>query len=78
MSKSKLKIGVIGCGTVANIGHLPVYHKSPLVEITAIADPLESHIKQVQERYHIPEACNRRVLFCYVPRAFSFVSQGLY
>lgn len=55
MSNEKLKIGVIGCGIVANIGHLPVYHKSPFTEIVVIADPLESHLKRAQERYNIPK-----------------------
>ena len=53
MSKTILKIGVIGCGTVANIGHLPNYHQSPLAEINAISDPLESHLKQVKEKYSV-------------------------
>lgn len=55
MATNKLKIGVIGCGTVANIGHLPVYHKSPLIELVAVSDPMESHLKRVQERYNIPK-----------------------
>jgi len=55
MPNNKLKIGVIGCGTVANIGHLPVYQKSPFTEIVAVSDPLESHLKRVQERYKIPK-----------------------
>ena len=53
MTNNKLKIGVIGCGTVANIGHLPIYHKSPLTEIVAVADPLKSHIDHVQKRYNV-------------------------
>jgi len=55
MTGDKLKIGVIGCGTVANIGHLPTYHKSPLTEIAAIADPLDSHLKHAQQRYNVPK-----------------------
>ena len=53
MSTDKLKIGVIGCGTVAKVGHLPVYHKSPLTEIVAVSDPLESHLKYAQEHYNV-------------------------
>jgi predicted dehydrogenase len=55
MLNNKLKIGIIGCGTVANIGHLPVYHKSPLAEIVALSDPLESHLKHAQQRYRVPK-----------------------
>ncbi|MFX1337733.1 MAG: Gfo/Idh/MocA family protein [Promethearchaeota archaeon] len=56
MSNNLLKIGVIGCGMVANIGHLPVYHKSPLTELVAVADPSDSHLKKVQQRYKVPKA----------------------
>jgi predicted dehydrogenase len=55
MTNQKLKVGVIGCGTVANIGHLPAYFKSPLTEIAAISDPLESHLKHAQQKYHVPK-----------------------
>ena len=53
MSSTKLKIGVIGCGNVANIGHFPVFHQSPLCEIVAVSDPLESHLKRTQNRYRV-------------------------
>ena len=56
MPNSKLRVGVIGCGTVANNGHLPTYHRSPLAEIVAVSDPLESHLKQAQKRYDVPNA----------------------
>jgi predicted dehydrogenase len=55
MSSNKLKIGVIGCGMVANIGHLPSYHESPHVELYAVADPLKKHLKKAQNRYNIPK-----------------------
>jgi predicted dehydrogenase len=55
MTNQKLKVGVIGCGTVANIGHLPAYFKSPLTEIAAISDPLERHLKHAQQKYHVPK-----------------------
>ncbi len=53
MSSNKLKIGLIGCGMVANIGHLPAYHKSPYAEIAAICDPLPAHLKKVQNKYRV-------------------------
>ncbi|MFX1495307.1 MAG: Gfo/Idh/MocA family protein [Promethearchaeota archaeon] len=56
VTDNKLKIGVIGCGTVANIGHLPIYHKSPLAKIEAVSDPLESHLRETQKRYKVPKA----------------------
>ena len=65
MSNNKLKIGVIGCGMVANIGHLPIYHKSPLTELVAVADPNETHLKKVAKSYNIPS------LSCQKTRGFS-------
>ena len=56
MSKKKLRVGVIGCGNAAKIGHLLTYQKSPLSEIIAIADPVEAHLKEVQDLYNIPKA----------------------
>ena len=53
MTSEKLKIGVIGCGMVANIGHLPVYERSQDTEIWAVADPLEAHLKKVSKRYNV-------------------------
>jgi len=53
MSSNKLKIGIIGCGMVANIGHLPSYQQSPDAQIWAVADPLDAHLKKVQKLYDI-------------------------
>jgi predicted dehydrogenase len=58
MSKKKLRVGVIGCGAAAKIGHLPTYQKSPLSKIIAIADPIEAHLKKVQDLYDVPKAYN--------------------
>jgi len=55
MSSDRLKVGVIGCGMVANIGHLPSYYKSPLAELVAVADPLESHLKKVKNKFKVPK-----------------------
>ncbi|TXT59730.1 MAG: hypothetical protein BAJALOKI3v1_1020010 [Promethearchaeota archaeon] len=55
MSKNILKVGVIGCGMVANIGHLPAYQNSPLAEVVAVADPLKAHLKKVQNKFNIPK-----------------------
>jgi UDP-N-acetylglucosamine 3-dehydrogenase len=53
MQNKKLRIGVIGCGTVANIGHLPFYSKSPLVKIVAVSDPIEEHLRRAKEKYDV-------------------------
>ncbi|TXT57166.1 MAG: putative Uncharacterized oxidoreductase YrbE [Promethearchaeota archaeon] len=55
MTSNKLKVGVIGCGMVANIGHLPAYYKSPYTEIHAVSDPLQAHLKKAKDLYNIPK-----------------------
>ena len=56
MSNNKLKIGVLGCGNVAKIGHLPWYHRSPLAEVIAIADPWERNRNKMKKKYNVPKA----------------------
>ncbi|MBD3195225.1 MAG: hypothetical protein GF317_09230 [Candidatus Lokiarchaeota archaeon] len=53
MTGKKLRIGIIGCGMVAYVGHAPVYHKSPYADIVAVADPLESHRKKFQRKFKV-------------------------
>ena len=53
LNTNKLKVGVIGCGVVAKNGHLPWYHRSPLVDIKAIADPDISRLNSIQKLYHV-------------------------
>lgn len=56
MSSDRLKVGVIGCGMVANIGHLPAYQESPFAEVIAVADPLKTHLKKAQNKFNIPKS----------------------
>lgn len=56
MGNNKLKVGVIGCGTVAKLGHLPWYYRSPLAEIVAVADPWEPSLKKAQKQYRTKKA----------------------
>lgn len=42
----RVKVGVIGCGTVAGYGHLPAIAESEMLELVAVADKkLERSIK---------------------------------
>src|SRR5215470_16904511 len=55
----RLRVGVIGCGTVAQIMHLPYLRSLPdLYEIAAICDLSPSLLAYIGERYGVPE--NRR------------------
>jgi predicted dehydrogenase len=60
MANSKrLRVGVIGCGTVAQIMHLPYLHSLPdLYEIVAICDLSPALLSYVGGRYGVAE--NRR------------------
>ena len=54
---NRLRVGVIGCGTVAQIMHLPYLHSLPdLFQIAALSDLSPSLLKALGERYGVPEA----------------------
>ena len=49
---SKLKIGVIGCGSIARFRHLPEYAANKNVEIVAVCDIVEDRVKETAEMYN--------------------------
>jgi Predicted dehydrogenases and related proteins len=52
----KLRVGVIGCGGIAQMMHLPTLSERPdLFEITALADISEAVLNEVGERYRVAE-----------------------
>src|SRR5258708_39647403 len=52
---NRLRVGVIGCGTVAQIMHLPYLHSMPdLFEIAALSDLSPGLLKILGERYGVP------------------------
>ena len=53
----KLKIGVIGCGGIANAKHLPSLSKLPeLCEIVAFCDLIPQRAQEAAEKYGAPDA----------------------
>ena len=48
----KVRVGVIGCGGVAWIGHLPWYKLNPNVELVAVADIDERKARRTHEYFH--------------------------
>lgn len=48
---NKLKVGVIGCGSIAIHRHLPEYAANESVEIVAVCDVVEERANQVAEEY---------------------------
>jgi predicted dehydrogenase len=56
-ASNRLRVGVIGCGTVAQIMHLPYLHSLPdLFQIAALSDLSPGLLKALGERYGVPEA----------------------
>ena len=47
----KVKVAVIGCGTIANNAHIPAYQKNPDVEITFFCDIIPERAQAAVERY---------------------------
>ncbi|MBO5869490.1 MAG: Gfo/Idh/MocA family oxidoreductase [Clostridia bacterium] len=48
---SKMKIAIIGCGTIANSAHIPAYMKNETVEIKYFCDIIKSRAEEAVEKY---------------------------
>src|SRR5690625_1789904 len=48
---SQLRVGVIGCGSIAKFRHLPEYGANKNVDIVAVCDVVESRAKEMAENY---------------------------
>lgn len=57
-SMSKLKVGIVGYGNIANRRHIPSYKKDSRSEITAITGPNLNMAQQVAKRHSIPNYYN--------------------
>ena len=53
MATNLLKVGIIGCGIIAKLGHMPWYDRSPYAKIGALADPNEKNLKKAAKLYHV-------------------------
>jgi predicted dehydrogenase len=53
MDKNRIRFGVIGCGQVAQLSHLPSIAALPQAELKAICDVRESVSKRVGEIFHV-------------------------
>ncbi|MDQ0198003.1 Gfo/Idh/MocA family protein [Neobacillus ginsengisoli] len=49
----KLRVGVIGCGSIAQHRHLPEYQVNPNVELVAVCDINEERALEVAEKYGV-------------------------
>ncbi|MFS0592436.1 Gfo/Idh/MocA family oxidoreductase [Cytobacillus horneckiae] len=50
---SKLKVAVVGCGSIAKHRHLIEYAAHPEVEITAVCDKVAERAKEIAEKYNV-------------------------
>ncbi|HOX38515.1 MAG TPA: Gfo/Idh/MocA family oxidoreductase [Candidatus Brocadiia bacterium] len=50
------RIGLMGCGTVANYGHIPAIKATPGIELASIYDPDRERLEAAQKRFDIPGA----------------------
>lgn len=48
---TKLRVAVIGCGSIAKHRHLPEYHNNPNVEIVAVCDIVEERAQETARKY---------------------------
>ncbi|GAA3327860.1 hypothetical protein GCM10020331_069510 [Ectobacillus funiculus] len=48
---STLKVGVIGCGSIAKYRHLPEYHANKEVEIVAVCDIVTERAENMAAQY---------------------------
>jgi predicted dehydrogenase len=49
-----LRLGVIGCGRIAQVAHLPAIAKEPSVQLVAVSDPSSVLATAVGARYGVP------------------------
>lgn len=53
MTVNILKVGVIGCGSIAQYRHLPEYEANPYVQIVAVCDSNKKRAKEVANKYGV-------------------------
>jgi predicted dehydrogenase len=51
----KLKVGLLGCGAIAQIAHLPALRKAHNVEFTAVCDAAEDLLHLMADRYAVAD-----------------------
>jgi predicted dehydrogenase len=56
MNHPKIKIGLMGCGTVANYGHLPAISAVPQLQLASLFDPNEQSLESAREKFNVPFA----------------------
>ena len=53
---SRLRVGIIGCGAIAENSHLPALLSSPLVDLVAVCDISQSRLSYIQRQFSLGKA----------------------
>ena len=56
MTDKKLKIGLMGCGAVANYGHIPAIQETEALVLHSVYDPSGERLGRVQQTFGVPHA----------------------
>ncbi len=56
MPTEKLRVAVIGSGTIANAAHIPAWKDQPSAELVGVVDSVLENAKATAQRHHIPHA----------------------
>ena len=54
MSKTKAAIGVIGCGAVAQLEHIPAIKKLPNAKLLALCDSDKAKVQALGQKHDVP------------------------
>lgn len=57
------RVGVMGCGVVANYGHLPVLKELAGVKLVALFDPEADRVREAARKFDVPHACTSTEAF---------------
>jgi predicted dehydrogenase len=59
----KVRLGIVGCGAIAEVGHLPASQLVEGVEVVALVDLDIGRVQQLAKKYHVPEVvCDYRAI----------------
>ena len=50
-SLEKIRLGIVGCGAIAEQAHIPAALGSPLVEVTVLAEAQPSRLRHIQRQH---------------------------
>ncbi len=50
----KLKVGVVGCGLISKLRHIPAYKKLKYLDVTAVCDLNKELAMETAKEFHIP------------------------